>query len=272
MKKILQIFRQGNEEWFIEGWKKWSDKLIILEDEKDYNCDITLVTGAKFHDPLFQKVMKNRYPYIAINRPYLGSHLTKHRNQWRVSINSFANFKLKSVPYDRWHKINLEKNPWKVKEIRNVLIAPPVSGIPVFLDMCNENWVEDISKNFTDVNIRVRYKNKQGKGKGGRYTTLWNDLDWADLVVSFSSAITAEAFWYGKKVISFGACPTWIVQGPNLTDWKNPIEPSLRDQWHTHMGWIQFSNEEWQSGDAQEMTIFYQGWPPEVEHHLNFKY
>jgi hypothetical protein len=270
MKKVLQILKQGNEEWFINGWKRWADKLIILENESEYDPEITLITGAKFLDPLYQHVAKNHYPYIAINRPYLGSHKTKHRNQWRVSVNSFAPIKKNIMPHSRWEKIGLERYNWKINTINNVLIAPPNLGVPSFLGIETTAWAENISKNFPDSNIKIRYKNQQGKGKGGRYSTLWNDLDWADLVVSFSSAINVEAFWYGKKSVSLGACPTWICQGPTLDDWKDPREPTGREDWHEHIAWSQFSNDEWESGDAQEMTVFYQGWPPEVSHYSNF--
>jgi hypothetical protein len=270
MKKILQIFHKGNDDWFINGWKKWADKLIILDDESNYDPEITLVSGARFYEPFFKNVMKNKNPYIAINRPYLGSHKTKHRNQWRVSVNSFACIELKTVPHSRWNNINLEMNEWKVKNIENILIAPPTLGVTAFTGLKNTEWVGNITKNFNGANIKIRYKDQQGKGKGGRYLTLWNDLDWADLVISYSSAITAEAFWYGKKVISLGACPTWICQPPDLSNWRKSSEPVNRQAWHEHMGWIQFSNEEWESGDAQEMTMFYQGWPPDVRHYSNF--
>ena len=269
MKKIVQMFREGNEEWFLEGWKKWADKLIILEDYDQYDPEITLVAGTRFYDPFFYEVMKNKNPYIGINRPYLGAHTVKHRNQWRVSVNSFANFIPKSTPIERFSKLNLEYRDWCVSRVENILIAPPVKSIPVFLNQSMEYWAESMSHKFVNANVKIRYK--EGRGKWGRYTTLWDDLDWADLVVSFSSAVTAEAFWYGKKVISLGICPTWMCQSPTLENWQDPTEPANRKEWHNHMGWIQFSNEEWMSGDAQEATLFYQGWPPDTPHHWMVK-
>lgn len=265
MKKIIQMFSEGNEQWFLLGWKKWADKLILLNHESEYNPEITLVAGSKFYKPFFYNIMKNKNPYIAINRPYLGSHATKHRNQWRVSVNSLANFTPKKTPIDRWSNINLEMIDWKVKKIENVLIAPPIKPLPIFLNQSMESWSVSMKEQFPGANIKIRYK--EGKGKGGRYVTLWNDLDWADLVISFSSAINTEAFWYGKKTISLGICPTWMCQKPELENWQDPYEPVNRKDWHNHMGWIQFSNSEWMSGDAQEMTFFYQGWPPDTPHH-----
>lgn len=272
MKKIVQILLdKAPEEWFINGWKKWADKVILLNHESEYNPEITLVCGSRFYNPFFQKVMKNRYPYFAVNRPFLGSHLTKIRNQWRVSVNSFAASVYKNPPYDRWGKIKLEKHPWKVKEVKNILIATTFKGTDVFIGVNGHVWAKYISDFFIneDVNVKIRYKEQQGKGKGGRYLTLWEDFDWADLVISYSSAITAEAFWYGKKVISLGICPTWMCQPPDLNDWKNPLEPENREQWHNHMSWIQFSNEEWENGFAQDMTVAYQGWPPDTAHMSN---
>ena len=49
------MFREGNEEWFLEGWKKWADKLIILEDYDQYDPEITLVAGTRFYDPFFYR-------------------------------------------------------------------------------------------------------------------------------------------------------------------------------------------------------------------------
>lgn len=274
MKKVVQILIDNKppSEWFINGWKKWADKVIFLNHETEYNPEITIVSGSRFYSPFFQKVMKNRNPYFAINRPYLGAHNTKIRNQWRVSVNSFAPIFYNNPPYDRWDKIKLEKHPWKVKEIKNILVATTFKGTEVFIGVKSHTWAKYISDYFVnqDVDLKIRYKEQQGKGKGGRYLTLWNDLDWADLVISYSSAITAEAFWYGKKVISTGVCPTWICNTSKLLNmWDDPTEPKNRDQWHNHMSWIQFSNDEWESGEAQEMTVAYQGWPPDVSHITN---
>jgi hypothetical protein len=69
-------------------------------------------------------------------------------------------------------------------------------------------------------------------------------LDWADLVVSQSSAITCEAFWYGKKVISTEPCPTWAAGRTTLEDWANPTEPALRAAWHEHIAWCQYTRDQ----------------------------
>jgi hypothetical protein len=113
-----------------------------------------------------------------------------------------------------------------------------------------------MSQQFPGAEVRIRFK--MGKA-GPRWATLWNDLDWADLVVSQGSAITAEAFWYGKKVISTHPCVTWAAEKSVLADWKNPNEPTLRDAWHEHLAWCQFTNSEWASGEAIKLIESYVG-------------
>jgi hypothetical protein len=109
---------------------------------------------------------------------------------------------------------------------------------------------------FPGAEVRIRRK---GETPGLRWETLWNDLDWADLVVSQSSAITVEAFWYGKKVISTEPCLTWLAGKNTLEDWKNPEEPIGRDMWHEHVAWNQFTTDEWTSGQAWSLMNMYLG-------------
>jgi hypothetical protein len=170
------------------------------------------------------------------------------------------------MPHSRWATLKLPKHDWKVTQVQNVLIAPPSKSVYYWTGETAEQWAKKLQDWFVNqgANVRVRLKNDAGKGKGGRYKTLWEDLDWADLVVSYSSAITTEAFWYGKKVISLGVCPTWTAAAGDLEDWANPAEPLGRDIWHEHIAWTQFDESEWASGEAQELTVAYQGWPLDI--------
>lgn len=263
MKKIVQIFPEPRPDLWLEGWKKWADKVIILDDPYKADPDIPFVFGGNMVYKWVRNWMADRKPCIVTNRPFLGGHLQKKRSAWRASVNSFANTQLNPIPYSRWSTVGLEQHLWKVKEVKNVLIAPPAKSIRVWTNTTAEQWVEEMKNKFPGANVKIRLKTGM-KGKGGRYLSLWDDLDWADLVVSYSSAITAEAFWYGKKAISLGVCPTWIASDNHLNNWQDPTEPVNRAIWHEHLSWIQYTDEEWESGDAQEMIYQYQGWPTEV--------
>lgn len=263
MKKIVQVFPEDTPLAWIDGWKKYADKVIILEKPEDAKSDIPFIFGGNLMSKWVRNWMASGKPCFVTNRPFLGSQLHKKRMAWRVSVNSFACTKLGNVAHSRWNTIGLQKNPWKVREIKNVLIAPPRKSILAWTGLGGQEWVDTIKDKFPGANVKIRLKEGM-KGKGGRYATLWSDFDWADLIVSYSSAITTEAFWYGKKAISLGVCPTWIACDNHLNNWQDPTEPANRDIWHEHMSWIQFTNEEWGSGAAQEMTVAYQGWPTEV--------
>ena len=264
MKKIVQVLPEDRPDAWIPGWQKWADKVIILNSPEEANPEIPFIFGANMAYKWVKNWMANKYPCIVTNRPFLGSQLTKKRVAWRASVNSFANTTLKPIPYSRWNTIGLDKQPWKVTEVKNVLIAPPAKSIGAWLGITAEEWVEQMKGKFPGANVRIRLKTGM-KGKGGRYATLWDDFDWADLVVSYSSAVTTEAFWYGKKVISLGVCPTWVACDNTLSNWQDPTEPANRAVWHEHMSWVQYTNEEWNSGEAQEMIYQYQGWPTEVQ-------
>jgi hypothetical protein len=152
--------------------------------------------------------------------------------------------------------MTLPKHPWKVKEVKNVLIAPSKMTANIWTPELSWRWAESMIEKFPGADVRIRAK--IGKASA-RYKTLWQDLDWADLVVSQSSAITVEAFWYGKKVIGTQPCITWAAGTQDLVDWKNPKEPELREAWHEHLAWSQFTVSEWDSGEVFTLLEKYLG-------------
>lgn len=263
MKKVVQVFPEETPPLWLDGWRRWADKLIILDDPGKADPEVPFIFGGNLMSKWVRNWMAQGKPCFVTNRPFLGSQLHKKRQAWRVSVNSFACTKLGNMPHGRWDTIGLDRQPWKVKTVKNILIGPPRKSIVAWLGIGADEWARGLQDKFPGANIKIRLKEGM-KGKGGRYQTLWDDFDWADLVVSYSSAITAEAFWYGKKAISLGVCPTWVASDNHLNNWQDPSEPANRDLWHEHMGWIQFTNKEWESGDALEMTFQYQGWPTQI--------
>jgi hypothetical protein len=278
MKRIAQIFPGYWDNNFINGWKKYLDELTIINHVDQIKEDIPFILPA---NPIgfTRRWMDKKLPYFAVNRPYIGSWLDKKRSAYRVAVNSFACTKLGNISHSRWSTTGLDKQPWKIKEIKKILIAPSNKSQKAFTGEDPIIWSENLKKFFLDQGCEVKVRPKVGKkgiqhhGNVGRgIVGLFEkdgDFDWADLVISYSSAITCEAFWYGKKAISLGVCPTWVACENNLDNWNNSKEPKNRNVWHEHMSWIQFNYDEWHSGLAQEMTVHYQGWPTEVLHTNN---
>lgn len=274
MKKIAQVFAGTfNDVKILDGWRRYLDQLIILDANSVPTPEIPLILNAM---PLgFTKQwMKQKNPFFAMNRAYLGSWKFNNATYSRISVNSFACTKLGNIPYSRWDKLGIEKNPWAVSEVKNILIAPGKKSHTIFTGEHPNEWAEKLKSQLESEGANVKIRLKQGKRKvqllGDKNINLSpllgsaGDFGWADLVVSHSSAITAEAFWYGKKAISLGVCPTWIACDNTLINWKDSAEPKYREIWHEHMAWIQFEATEWYSGEAQEATVFYQGWPTDV--------
>jgi hypothetical protein len=248
-----------------------TNRLQIVQSLSDVQPNEPMFMGGDILRSEVRERLNSQNPTIFMHRGYLGNHLYKRRRWWRYSVNGFANTNLMPIPYSRWGLLHLPKHPWKVKEVKNVLIAPSKMTAPVW-DPCNEhNWANSILDKFPGAEVRIRPK---GPKPGIRWTTLWDDFNWADLIVAQASAITAEAFWYGKKVISLYPCPTWAAGcNSTLENWEDPTEPALREQWHEHLAWCQFTNEEWQSGQAFNLIEQYLGsiFDYKSGHSYNFK-
>lgn len=276
MKKVIQLINDGqHNEGTISGWKRWADKFTLVDSWADADPEVPMVFGANLVSREHREWLKLKRPCFVMNRQMLGQWATKHREYARIAVNSYGNTKLGPMPHDRWTNMNLEIQPWKVNKVINVLIAPPRKSIIYWQGMNGVDWAEPIKKRLELEGANVRIRPKTGK-KGAQHfgdldrgvTGLFGtdgEFEWADLVVSYSSAITAEAFWYGKKVISLGVCPTWVACDNTLDNWQDPTEPANRSLWAHHVSWLQFKYPEWETGDAQEMTVHYQGWPTEVE-------
>ena len=260
MKRLQLLSADYQDDAFIQEWvSNWlvtRSGMTVYKDWQAITADVPVFCYADLtreHVPIW---LNRCQPAVYIGRGYLGNHLYKKRLFYRASVNGWANTVLKSVPYSRWDQTNLPRHPWRVKEVKRVLIAPSKITTRVWSQQSSEEWSDLLKNQFPGAEVRIRLK--PGKGSN-RYTTLWEDLDWADLVVSQSSAITCEAFWYGKKVISLEPCPTWAAGRTYLEDWKNPTEPLLRAAWHEHIAWCQYTRDEWHSGAALDMLEQYLG-------------
>jgi len=255
MYNIQVLASEYKKEWFHLYNEKY--KVNILDSADEINPTIPIICSGDLLSSDVRRWLTCGQPAVYVARGYLGNHLYKHRKFFRYSVNGWANIELLPIPYSRWSILGLEKHPWKVKEIKNVLIAPSKMTSKIWTPDLSHNWAEYMSTKFPGANVKIRYKGKSTAGS--RYSTLWNDFDWADLVVSQSSAITVEAFWYGKKVISTEPCPTWAASRNTIDDWQNPAEPELRDLWHEHIAWCQYTVDEIQSGLVLDLLQKYFG-------------
>lgn len=242
---------------WIDNWNNLGYHIIVLDDYKEASPEIPVLCYSDVKNINVRYYMNNKQPAVYVSRGYLGNHLYKHRRWYRTSVNGWANIKLENIPYNRWNMLDLPKHPWKVKKVKNVLIAPSKMTAPVWDPIVGWDWAETMAAKFPGAEVKIRYKGKSTSHS--RWVTLWEDLDWADLVVSQSSAITCEAFWYGKKVLSTEPCPTWAAGKTTPDNWQDPTEPPLRDLWHEHLAWNQFTRDEWCNGEVIKLIEKYVG-------------
>lgn len=256
MHQLQVLVDEFKDHPWIDGWINSGYDIQFVDDPKDIVDDIPVIAGSDISKLHIRQWLNQQQPGIYIGRGYVGNHTSKRRRLWRMSVNGWANTVLKSVPHSRWDKLQLPRHPWKVKQVQKVLIAPSKMVSNFWSQVGTNIWAENMQGNFPGAEVKIRYK---ANTPGERWATLWDDLDWCDLVVTQSSAITCEALWYGKKVISTEPCPTWAAEHAKLEDWKNPHEPTLRDAWHEHLAWSQFTVDEWASGEALSLIEQYTG-------------
>jgi hypothetical protein len=254
---------------WLPGWQQHFDHIHAVDNWRQVSPDQLVIAGSDVRSWYVRHWLNRGQPALYIGRGYVGNHTAKHRWLWRVSMNGWANTRLMPVPYSRWSVMNLPRHPWKVREVKNVLIAPSKLTSLSWCHQTSEQWAEHMATQFSGANVRIRYKARK---PWQRWQTLWEDLDWADLVVAQSSAITCEAFWYGKKVVSTEPCPTWACGPQRMEDWQDPAEPASRDTWHEHLAWSQYTVEEWMSGQALKLIEQYLGDPLTYDpgHRYNF--
>lgn len=232
---------------WLTGIKKHFGTVNILTDWRQVDPACLVLAGSDVRSWYVRHWLNGQQPALYVGRGYVGNHTTKHRRLWRVSVNGWANTRLMPAPHSRWNVMQLDRHPWKVQQVKRVLIAPSKLTSYSWCHQSPEQWAKDMAQKFPGADVRIRYKARK---PWQRWQTLWEDFDWADLVVAQSSAITCEAFWYGKKVISTEPCPTWACGAQPLEDWQDPREPELREAWHEHLAWSQYTVDEWVSGDA----------------------
>jgi hypothetical protein len=256
MQQLQVLTHEFKDHPWIPGWINAGHDILFVNEPMDIVKTIPVVCGSDLINDYVRHWLNVQQPAVYIGRGYVGNHTSKQRRLWRMSMNAWANTVLRPIPYSRWDKMQLPRHPWKVKKIQNVLIAPSKLVSHLWSSVKTHIWAESLMDKFPGAEVKIRYK---ASTPGERWSTLWDDLDWADLVVTQSSAITCEAFWYGKKVISIEPCPTWAAEHTRLEDWQNPHEPELRDIWHEHLAWSQFTIDEWASGEALSLVEQYMG-------------
>jgi hypothetical protein len=251
---IIQVLKDELHEWYQMYNRDYT--INVIDNWKDVSHTSPVVCSGNLLREHVRYWLTFNQPAVYVARGYLGNHLHKQRKFWRYSVNDWANIQLRPIPYSRWDTMGLPRHPWKVTNIQRVLIAPSKMTSKVWTPELSHNWAVSMLDKFPGAEVRIRPKDQT---PGLRWESLWNDFDWADLVVSQSSAITVEAFWYGKKVISLEPCPTWAAKKFTLDDWQDPAEPELRNDWHEHIAWCQYTTDEILSGNVLDLLQKYTG-------------
>ena len=124
MHQLQVLTHEFKDHPWVPGWIDSGHEILFVDDPKDIVKTIPVVCGSDLINDYVRHWLNVQQPAVYIGRGYVGNHTSKKRRLWRMSMNSWANTVLRSIPYCRWDKMQLPRHPWKVKQVRNVLIAP----------------------------------------------------------------------------------------------------------------------------------------------------
>lgn len=183
--------------------------------------------------------------YLYIDNGYLGNHLEKRPNYYRISYNSLQNPNIKPVLFSRKETIPFQIKPWNTLGEYTLLVCPgKTSPVWNFTNTNYEIWKEQMISKFNNIKVRE----KEGP-RFPRFKTLWEDIDQAKEVVVYHSMTAVEAMMLGKRV---------HVSGHSAIELYSDKYNYNREPVIEHIAWSQFSREEFENGTAWKLTYEYQ--------------
>jgi len=183
--------------------------------------------------------------YLYIDNGYLGNHLKKRPNYYRISYNSLQNSDIKPVLFSRANKIPFGTRPWSSNGNYNLLVCPgKTSPVWSFTNTNYSEWKQEMIDKFDNLKIRE----KEGP-RYPRFKTLWEDIADAKKVIVYHSMTAVEAMMLGKEVHVSGHSAVELYSNKYNYNRQPVIE---------HIAWSQFSRDEFLDGTAWQLTYEYQ--------------
>jgi hypothetical protein len=176
MMQKLQILTSEISEWY-NNYHNKNFEVVYIDDWKTIDRNIPVCCSGDLLNENVRHWLTTNQPTFYVGRGYLGNHLYKQKKYFRISLNGWANIKLLRTPYSRWDIMALERHKWKVKDVKNVLIAPSKMTSKVWTPDLGSKWAEslldkkktdEIRKNQEDQEIEISCKKEEGRQQGRR--------------------------------------------------------------------------------------------------------
>lgn len=254
----FENYEVGGEKYFNYKWKNFN-----YDMPKDVEfCFQGIIRGTHLLKP-FMKT--NRWYYF--DQPYFYStDYTAHKDfntiWYRISVNDVQQNKIDNNPkhkerYNNLLKISpkeIELLDWR-KSGDHILVIPPSYHTAKWYGISEIEWVKDTVrelKRYTDREIRVRYKFKNGQKFGDKNDVpLDEDLKNCWSIVSWHSMCASHAIRQGIPSFSSEHSPAAPVSYKlnQLKYIEKPMMPD-RDQWIYSLLGSQFTLSEMNTGFA----------------------
>lgn len=249
--------------------------------EPYYKCDVLLTFGinkkSQFRGRCIQKLWKQHKRHkLIIEKGYI--HRDKYYMVGWNGLNGYANFCNNNSPSDRWSRLNVSLQPWRIKQTNKtpgnyILLcgqAPLDASVQHMMKSTTKKsklwlqWCQQIIKeikyhtnkricyrphphSFYAVNIK-KLTRKYKIQTSCQNTNLLKDLTNCWCVVTFNSNVGVDAIIQGIPVISLDkGSMVYDITSHDLKDVVNP-PMKTRTQWANDIAYTQWTIEEMEQG------------------------
>lgn len=183
--------------------------------------------------------------YLYIDNGYIGNHLSKRPNYYRISYNCLQNSNIKKVPFSRLRTIQMDQSPWNKDGDHDLIVCPnPTSAVWKFCGTDYQSWKNSMLEKYPHAKIR-----EKSGSRFPRFKTIFDDIRAARKVIVYHSMTAVEAMMLGKEV---------HVSGHSAIEKFSDKYNYNRDPVVDHISWSQFTRQEFDDGTAWKLTYEYQ--------------
>lgn len=224
----------------------------IIKDKTQLEDDRILIFSHPFDNWVFDVIVKNKYiNFFHLDNGYIGNHLYKTPNWYRISYNSMQNVNVLPTTESRIDTLEITDqfwSDWDDSGDYNLLVLPNQSNIFRYLGEDYNNWREKTIAHYEKLDTPLVIREKIGKRRQ-RFEEIIPLIKNSKKVIVYHSMTAVEAICLGK--------PVEILGQSAVQKWNNQFGFN-RNEMLEHIAWSQYSRRDFATGYAWSCTLKYQ--------------
>jgi len=254
--KIINFVTEQGTDYGAYEFTLGSGGYFLTRAEMYENTKYPMCWPSFFKPQWLEICRKHHLKFYNFDGAYFGNQ--KKKNYFRLSVNNFQNTNdIIDRPNDRLEILNLNNESFKRGS--DIVIVPPDRKICHTLDLGSvDDWINTVVqqvKQFTDRNIRVRYR-PESRGERTTSNTFKDFIrNNTYCVIGYSSNSLVEAAICDIPVIPLGHSATRSLYKKTIKDIEilSVADQDLKQAWMKHLSYCQFTRAELLSGYAWDV-------------------